>query len=119
MKRVLSFRCLLLVRQVRVAPGAGPRLTNTFINGTALGLFEEVVEPLARSVAWLRFVLQLIHTELVRAFSRWAQQNPSSRLPRISLLCALQASVFQLKPKGTSDVGTRCATGKTRSFQSR
>ena len=79
---------------MRVAPGAGPRLTNTFINGTALGLFEEVVEPLARSVAWLRFVLQLIHTELVRAFSRWAQQNPSSRLPRISLLCALQASVF-------------------------
>ena len=65
----------------------GPRLTNTFINGTAMPLFAHLQEtPLTRQVEWLRSALVLIHEELARGFSLWAAENPSSKLPRLSLV---------------------------------
>ena len=55
----------------------GPRLTNTFINGTAMPLFAQLQEtPLKRQIEWLRSPLVLIHEELVRAFAMWSAENP-------------------------------------------
>ena len=65
----------------------GPRLTNTFINGTAMPLFGHLQEtPLARQIEWLRSALVLIHEELARGFARWSAENPHSKLPRVSLV---------------------------------
>jgi len=65
----------------------GPRLTNTFVNGTVMPLFAHLQEtPLKRQIEWLRSALVLIHEELARGFALWSAENPNSKLPRVSLV---------------------------------
>ena len=46
----------------------GPRLTNTFLNGVKIGVFDTIEDEMERCTEWLRSALSMIHTALLEAF---------------------------------------------------
>ena len=64
----------------------GPRLTNTFLNGVKIGVFDTIEDEMERCTEWLRSALSMIHTALLEAFSDWTRAHPDTRAPRLSLM---------------------------------